>query len=293
MAKTSIDLHLHPYPEKYGVKPILKAMEKNDVKILGLPYYNEDNFFYVRAGSNHLEGYKKEEGNISIKMKNKETGNEFYFFRAMELMNKGNLHLLVVGRVSDLKPHDSIMYNIETGIKNNALVLIDHAFANAEHAYKPIDSKKKKELEVIAKEFGEEIAWEWNGYCKPCARKFARNLLFPFSSHDYLRTDANQELENFEKEMKEKGCKVNIVADSDIHARTPGALKEIGKAGHIKIDENKIDFSSEEGMLSSMKNEIKRGENIGYENHKGYVSSLHLVRYFILPYIFRRGRSRG
>lgn len=293
MAKTSIDLHLHPYPENYGIKPILKAMEKNDVKILGLPYYNEDNFFCVGAGTNNIESYKKEEGNISIKMKNKKTGSEFYLLRAEEIMNKENLHLLVIGKTSDLRPYNSIMHNIETGIKNNAIVSIDHAFADAKHAYRPIDSKKKKELEEIAKEFQDEIVWGWNGYCKPYIRKLAKNLLDPFSNPGCLGTDANQELENFGKEMKEKGCKVNIVADSDIHARAPAALKEIGKAGHIKIDENKIDFSSEEKMLSSIKRSLKEGENIGYENHKGYVSSLHLARYFILPYIFRRGRSRG
>ena len=157
MAKTNIDLHLHPYSEIYGVKPVLKAMKKNDVKILGLPYYNENNFCRIRAGTNNLDGYKKEEGNISIKMKDKETGSEFYLLRAEELMNKENLHLLVIGKISGLKPYNPIMRNIEAGIKNNAIVMIDHPFADAEQAYKPITAKKKAELEEIAKEFGNEM----------------------------------------------------------------------------------------------------------------------------------------
>jgi hypothetical protein len=208
-------------------------------------------------------------------------------------MNKENLHLLVIGKISDLKPYDSIMNNIGRAIRNNSIAIIDHAFADAIYAYNPIDRNKKKELEAIAKEFQDEIVWEWNGYCKPYIRKLANNLLAHFYNSHYLGTDANKELENFEKEMKEKGCKVNIAADSDIHARSKGALEEIGRAGHIRIDEKKIDFSSEEKMLSSIKESIKEGENIGYENHKNYVSSLHLARHFILPYLLRGKRNRG
>jgi len=273
--KEKIDLQVHPYFENYSLNNIARYLENNDVGIVGLVNYNRDSFSPLEnALKKEYPEYIITSDSTAIRILNINNGKETYLLRGIEVMNSENLQLVVIGNIKGIVPYRNIKKNIEIGVKNKALVIMDHPFADADHEYRSITSKKKEELEDIAREFDDEIVWEWNSYCIPWIRKTIE--IFMASSpineflwdENYLGADVNKELENFALEMKNKGYNVNIVADSDIHARTHRALKSIGKVGHIKVERSLINYMSGKKIIESLKNSIKKGENVGYENFK-------------------------
>lgn len=285
-----IDFHVHPFLENYEVGVIVEAMQKNEIGMLGLPNYNNiDNFIQIRQESEKLkEEYFVESDSIAVKIKNYDE--EKYLLRATELECEGNFQLVIIGNTEGLDPRASVQENIETGLNNNSIVVIDHPFADAKSIHKGITKEKIKFLEQLVKTYEDNISWEWNSYCIPWIRLpigIAYTLTKGHSCYD-----VNHRLERFANEEIEKGRKVNIVADSDVHARVKWLLNEAGRA-HIRVEKEKIDYGSGQKIISSLNCCIKQKEGIGYLNHKDYVSVFHLVSGLIIPLTLKHLKARG
>ena len=277
-----IDFHVHPFLENYGLDAIVNSMYKKDVEIVGLPNYNNvDNFTQIRQESKKL-GYLSD--SVVVKAQDK------YLLRATELECYENLHLLVIGNTNGLNSKIPIRKNIEIGLKNNSIVIIDHPFADANSTYKGISLDKRKQLKKIAIDYEDEISWEWNSYCIPLVR-FPLGIAFTIYK-GLSGYDVNHSLEEFACRTKEEGYKINIIADSDVHARNKRLLKGLGTA-HIKIEKEKIDYNSGQNIINSIKKQIKDGEGIGYKNQKDYISFFHLLEGFGIPITHKLIKSRG
>ncbi len=273
--KSNIELHVHPFLGRNSLVDVISAMEDTRLDILALEGFNESIYPYI------VEQIRKEFpfsqiGNAGVKLHKGK-----YLLNAREYDTHERLHVLTVGYSDDsAKPNTEIRKIIDNGLKNSALVVLDHPFID--NAYTKtaghIPEGLEQELEKLCREYSGNIALEWNSYCIPwmrCVLKHGLNLV----GEEILYPDVNQKAEELSEKLKQQGYNCPIVADTDLHARNRRHLQKMGTARIIA--EVKGETSAD--LVASMKKSIFEGN---YENIKRYVSAFHLLRAFCLPILF-------
>ncbi len=274
MKTSQIELHTHPYFNAYGIEEIIKAMGKNEINIIGLEYLNKQAFLDVQWNAADLakHGYDVRADSLAVKIERE--GKEFYLLKAAEHSTKDNFHLLTIGY--DNIESQSTRKIIESALKQDSLVILDHPFVNINYVGKEITEQQEKELGKICKEYSGSIALEWNSYCIPWLRKII------------CGRDVNENAINLSKKLASEGHNVPVVTDTDLHARNTTSLKAIG-TGRIKSE---VNLTSGRAIINSLKQNIFSGR---YENNCKTVPPSHFIPNFALPYVLEKFyyRPRG
>ncbi len=282
--KSEIELHTHPYFKAYGLEEVVQAMEKNKLNVIALEYLDGAAFSDVKTEGDKLsksnKGYIVDSDNLAVRIEKDEK--QFYILKAAELSTEDKntgygFHIITIGADSStIKPFQPIRNMIDCALEQGASVIFDHPFANKDNFRKKVSKSAEEEIIKVCKEYSGQIALEWNGYCISWLRK----LLFG--------GDVNEDIIKLSQELAYESCNNPVVTDTDDHARNTNALKAIG-TGRIK---SYIDLTSGRRIINSLNKNIFSGR---YENTYETVSLPHFVKYFGIPYIFRRfiERPRG
>jgi len=287
----NIELHVHPYLDKYGIDDVIAAMDRQGVDIVALPVLNGviHNDVLRKVG----ESYGPD--NLLIDQAGIRLPSGEYLLHAHETNTKENLHVLTVGYSPDeADPKAEIRRVIETGLEKNAIVLLDHILVDngktgtAGH----ISAEKEEFVKELCREYSGEIALEWNGYCKPWVRKVLQEILnagvrFLLGTEKVRYHDVNEKVIDLATDLhNNEGYKNPIVTDTDLHARNKRLLNTMGKAG-IRMH---IEGEAPTEVVQSMKTGIF---NNNYQNTWENVSLGHLMEAFCLPILLRYDRPRG
>lgn len=279
-----IDIHVHPFLGNNSIVDVVDAMGNVSLDVVALETLNTS--VYPHVLKEVLKHYPKSiPSKAGIKLPNGQ-----YILNAREYDTKENLHILTVGySLNDATPQTEIRKIIDKGLENNALVVLDHPYADNKKTRTAghISKELEQTVEDLCKEYSGEIVLEWNGYCDPRIRRplmVALNYLgIPTSYHD-----VNKKAEELSKKLKEKGYNVPVLADTDLHARTKKHLEAMGTS-RFKTN---LEGETPKEIVESMKKNIFSGN---YENIKKYVSAKHLLSAFcfpiILPFIYKKPRS--
>ncbi|MFH1332395.1 MAG: hypothetical protein ABIH63_03890 [archaeon] len=275
MAKTAeIELHAHPYFNKYGLEEIVKAMEENEIDIIALEYLNGEAFMDVKKHARNLrnKGYKAEIDELAVRIEKDDQ--QFYILRAAELSTREKFHLLTIG-YDNINRKQTIREMIEAALNQEALVIFDHPYVNSKFVGKEITWQEEKEMTRICREYTGSIALEWNGYCIPWLRKLLGGR------------DVNSDVVRLSQVLA-RDYNVPIVTSTDVHARSKQALKAIGTS-RIKSE---VDTTSGRAIISSLKQNIFSGK---HEKTYKTVPLKHFIPYFAIPYVFEKffERPRG
>ena len=91
--------------------------------------------------------------------------------------------------------------------------------------------------------------------------------------------DVNHEVLRLSEILAEEGYNLPVITDTDVHARSAGALGAIG-TGRIKVDG--IDFTTGRTIVDSLKKAVFAGE---HENTYRTVPMTHFILHFAIPYL--------
>lgn len=266
---SNIELHAHPYFNNYDLEEILKAMNQNNLDVIGLEYLNRPIFDELNRYADDLKqkGYEKESDHYVIKLSKDEKN--YFILRAKEIRTRDNFDIITIG--SDTINHEqSTRKVIDCALKQNSLVIFDHPFVDNSWVNREINQEKRKELESICKQYSGNLALEWNGYCKPWLRKLLGGK------------DVNNMVVELSKKLYNEGYNLPVLADSDIHARSKSSLKALGTGRIIANTYVKTGNT----LIDSMKKSIfSLGEGKGYENVYDTVPITHFVFNFGVPYL--------
>ncbi len=275
--EAQVELHMHPNFKAYGLEDIIQVMAENNLDMIALEYLNQPVFHEVQNYLPHLrnKGYIVETD--STVMRIKKEGNRFYILRAMELWTREDFHILTIGS-DNTKPYQSIRKMIDSAVPDS-LVIFDHPFIDNHKVYQAIGKTKERELNNICKEYHQNIALEWNGYCLDAFWQLKKIL---GGKH------VNDEVIKLSSDLFKRGYDVPVVTDTDLHARSLHALKVVG-TGRIRTE---LNLDSGRKIISSLKENIFSHR---YENTYRTVSFAHFALYFAMPYFFPKWfeRPRG
>lgn len=266
---SNIELHAHPYFDKYSLEEVLKAMDETNLDIIGLEYLNRPIFDELNRYADGLKqkGYKKESDNYVIKLSKDEKN--YFILRAKEIRTKDNFDIITIGS-DTVNSEQNTRKVIDDALEQGVLIIFDHPFVDNSWVNKEINEYKRKELEKICKEYSGKLALELNGYCKPWLRKVLGGK------------DVNKMVIELSKRLYNEGYNLPLLADSDIHARSKSSLKALG-TGRIRANTY---VRSGNTLIDSMKKSIfSLGEGKGYENVYDTVSFPHFVFNFGIPYL--------
>lgn len=275
--QANIELHAHPFLDRYSLVDITNTMDKTGIDILALE--SLDNSLHPRIVDEAKKHYPSSQFDpAGIRLPNGK-----YLLNAREYNTKENFHILTVGYSYDeATPNTEIRKIINEGLKHNALVLLDHPYVDngktktAGH----ISKKMEQDLEQLCKEYAGQIALEWNAYCKPWIRK-GLQIFLNLISHKTLYHDVNKKVEELSKKLSEQGYNLPVIADTDLHARNKQLLSAMG-ASRIITD---VEGDCASDIIKSMKNNIFQGN---YKNIKKYVGLSHLLSAFCFPMLFSK-----
>lgn len=268
MKKAQIELHAHPYFSRYGLEDVIEAMNRNNLDVVALEYLNGCAFSDVKRYFAHLsqKGYKIDSDDIATRIA--KDGKEFYILRAAELETSDNFHLLTIGSDNiKRQPIRDMIYEAD----DKGLAIFDHAIVNINYVWREVSKEKEHEVERICREPHNKFSLEWNGYCLEFYWKIRKKL---------GGKDVNEEVISLSRRYN-----IPFVTTTDLHARSKGALKEIG-ASRIKAD---IDVSSGGAIISSLKKAIFSGKHENTEKTVPLFS--HFIPYFAIPYILNKSRE--
>lgn len=280
----NIDIHVHPFLGNNSFIDVVEAMDWTGVDAIALEYLNAS--VYPTVLKEALKHYPKTIAS--------ETGvmlpNNKYIFNAREYGTKENLHILTVGYSLDgATPQTGIREIIDKSLEHDALVVLDHPFADNGRTRTGghISQTLEDEVEKLCREYSGEIALEWNGYCNPGIRRVlmtALNYLGIQTSYH----DVNRKVEELSAKLQKQGYNLPVLADTDLHARTKQHLKSTGTARFV----TDIEGESPSEVLRSIKGNVFRGS---YRNVKRYAGLPHLLSAFcfpiLMPCIFKKPRS--
>lgn len=286
-AKTNagIEIHAHPFLENNSLTDVVQAMQKNELDIASLSMLDSTLFPYVIGEALKLYPNSVADSAGII------LPNDIVMLNGREYSTKEGFHLITVGYSADeASPRTEIRKVIDVALKHEALVVLDHPYVDngktrtAGH----ISPEMEDDLEAICKGYSGRIALEWNGYCVPWIRTVLKQVL-NIMGLETLYFDVNQKTETLSENLKNEGCNVPVVADTDLHARSKRHLKMIGRSKVIASVEGDSAFD----ILQSMKTNIFSGN---YANVKNYVPFWHLLDAFcfpiLFPQLFKNPRSR-
>lgn len=285
-----IDLHVHPFFSSYGFYKIVeKAMEK-DIKILGLEHYNNNIFPEIAERATSLKEYEVEYDNALISksslMKISKNGKSIYFPKSTELTTKEKIHLLVIGNYNGINAGESLDKIVQSSLEKGCLVMLDHPFVDSEKTHKPITKKTRNYLNTVAKKYGNSIFIEKNGYCRDDIWEILSRLYYisdAFSERNNLKRGINKSANRLAEEFA-RDHNINIIADTDLHARSEHSLKYLAES-NMEIPEKNLDFSSIDKLTKTMKESIN---NRNHRNNTNYPSIKHLTFEYVLPNVLAR-----
>jgi hypothetical protein len=270
--KANIELHVHPFLNRNALTDVVKAMDKTNLDILALESLDCSLFPYV-VGEAKKAYPASTNDSAGIKLPNGK-----YLLNAREYNTRENFHILTVGySLKEATPQTEIRKIIDEGLNHDALVLLDHPYADngktrtAGH----ISEKMEQELEKICKEYSGQIALEWNAYCVPWVRWFLKASL-NILGHKTLYHDINKKAEELSEKMEEQGYNLPLLADTDLHARNKRLLKAMGTSRFI----TDVEGECASDIVSSMKENIFEGN---YKNIKKTINIFHLLEAYCLP----------
>jgi hypothetical protein len=279
-----IELHVHPYLNKNSLADIVAAMDKTNIDVLALENLDDSIYPQVRDET------KKACLNLTTDYAGVKLLNGKYLLNAREYNTKEGFHILTVGYShNEANPQTEIKEIIDEGLKHNALVLLDHPYADNGKTRTAgcISEKMEHDLENICREYSGQIALEWNAYCVPWVRK-GLQIFLNFIGHKTSYYDINKKVEGLAEKLKKQRYNLPVIADTDLHARNKRLLKTMGTS-RIIID---VEGECASDVVKSMKKNIFEGN---YKNIKKTVSFPHLLRAYCLPVlipkIFKKPRS--
>jgi hypothetical protein len=126
------------------------------------------------------------------------------------------------------------------------------------------------------------IAAEWNGYCggwywNPI------EWLGRLGINLQGGINVNQEVMRLSQRLAKQGYNIPIVTDTDVHARTSGALDAIG-TGRIEVDD--IDFTSGRTIIDSLRRAVFAGDH--QNTYRTVPVITHFIPYFAIPYLLNK-----
>lgn len=282
--ESKIDLHVHPFFERYGLDAVVKAMDKKGMDCIGLPQLDKNIYPYVQQQA-------KEYNNAFLDEKGVMIPDRKIIFDAKEYNTKEGFQLLTVGGAVESPQAPAYMETrkiIDEGLEQDALVVFDHPFADNVYTKTAgnISDEKAKEVEDICKEYPGKIAMEYNGYSNPLVRKmikwgFNTGPLFwllqkspglPEEKIGY--SDINKKALELSEKLSGEGYNVPIVADTDLHARRKHSLNKMGTA----CFRTNVSYESASQALAGIKENIFNGD---YRNSYNTVGMFHLGRTYL------------
>lgn len=273
----NIDVHVHPFLEWNRIEDVIKAMTRKGLDIVALSSLDATLYPFVREKVLEVYGFDT----IIIDEKGIILPNDKIVLNAREYNTLEDLHLLTIGcAVDDVTPQIEIRKIIDECLKEGALPILDHPYVNNKETLTAghISPQKEYELEDLCKEYSDEIAIEWNGYCVPWIRKGLRTIL-NLLGHKIVYHDVNKKVEGLSDRLAQQGYNVPVIADTDLHARSRRHLLVMGTSRFI----TDVVGESASDVISSMKENIFSGN---YQNVKRYVSTAHMLEAFCIPILF-------
>lgn len=274
--KSEIELHLHPYFNKYGLEHIVKAMEENEINVAAVEFLNGSAFESIQLSTKDMakKGYDMQVDSKAARIEKE--GKKYYILRAAELTTKENFHILTIGG-DTIKPHQPMYKMVERAINQDLIVILDHILVNNKMLNTEISREEERKVRKICRKYSGNVAMEWNGYCIPWVRELLGGR------------DVNSKIIKLSESMKRHGYNTPVVADTDLHARSKRALKMIGTARMI----SEIKLESGKEIVKSLKNNIfsEKYENI-YDTIPFFS---HFLPYFAIPHMLGKfyHRPRG
>jgi len=272
-----IEFHVHPFIDigRNTVRDVVDAMDYSGLDVIALESLDASLYpLVVSQTKQSYPGCEVDPCGVSL-------SDGKYLLNAREYNTNEDFHILTVGYSSQsATPDTEVRKVIDEALENEALVILDHPFADngrtrtAGH----ISGQKEDELEGLCKEYSGQVALEWNGYCKPWMRmglKYAVKALG--QGCDYH--DVNKRAEVLSDKLKAQGYNLPVLADTDLHARTKYHLKAMGTA-RIRTE---LDGQSAKDIVQEMRKNIFEGN---YENVKRYVSCPHILGAYCIPILF-------
>ena len=272
-SKYHIDLHIHPFLENKSIIDVTDAMDKTGLDVIALESYNED--IYPRVLEEASKFYNVVDDGAGMRLPDGK-----YILNGREYNTKESIHVITIGCSFDVPQKTEMRKIIDKGLKNHALVLIDHPFVDNVHTRTAghISEEMEKTLEYLCREYSGGIALEWNAYCIPWIRRGLKAML-NMAGHRTKYHDINAKAEEISLKLSREGYNVPVIADTDLHARSKTLLSAMGTSKLIAD----IEGECAKDIVSSMKEKIFSGN---YENVKEYVSTAHLFNAFCLPILF-------
>ncbi len=275
--KTHIELHAHPYFEEYPLVDLIRAMERKGLDIISLEQLNVPIFDDVRELSSGLRDYGYIVDSDDLVMRIERDGEQRYVLRARESDTLDDFHMLTIGS-DDVESWRPFRTMADEALERDSLLIYDHPFVTNGNVLKGIDPSKREEVERICIQYDRNLALEWNGYCKELYWR-VNELLGKLGIDVLGGIDVNHEVLRLSERLAREGYNLPVITDTDVHARSVGALDAIG-TGRIKVDG--IDFTSGRTIVDSLKEAIFAGE---HENTYRTVPLTHFIPHFALPYL--------
>jgi len=278
--QSHIELHAHPYFEEYPLVDLIRAMERKRLDIIALEQLNTPIFDDVRRLSSGLLQYGYRVDSDDLAMRVEKDGEQRYILRAKESDTSDDFHMLTIGS-DDVESWRPFRTMTDEALERGSFLIYDHPFVTNGNVFKGIDPLKRKEVEKNCIAYSGEMALEWNGYCKEIYWK-VNEFLGQLGIDVLGGIDVNHEVLKLSQRLAEEGYNIPVIADTDVHARSAGALGAIG-TGRIKVDD--IDFTSGRTIIDSLKEAVFAGE---HENTYRTVPITHFIPYFAIPYLASR-----
>ena len=275
----NIDLQVHPFLWENSIVDVVEAMENNGLDVVGLEALNETIYpQVVEEAGKHYSIQHDEAGILPPDGK--------VLLTAKEYSTREKLHILTIGYSLDGTDRETeIRRIIDAGLENNALVILDHAFAdNESRTAGTIPEELERSITELCKEYSGELALEWNGYCIPWIRHVLKGVLNPLGT-DVRYHDVNEKVEEFSQQLEAEGYNLPVLADTDLHGRNRRLLRAMGTARFIAD----LEGESPSEIVRSMRDAVFDRR---YENVKGYVNLPHFIEAYGLPILFPKNFDR-
>lgn len=286
---TNIDFQVHPFLflGRTKVKDIANMMQEKDLFAVAIGELNSNIFPEMIRQSSEIPNAVVDDAGI---MFHDESANKNrYIFRFTEYDTKEGFQVLTLGyHLNGKRPRMEIRRIIDSALEPGAPVYFDHA-TTSEDTLKDISEEKTEEVKKLCIEYDGKLKLDYNGTNHPLVRWFVKQFL-NIGGAGIREHDTNRSVEKLVEELSERyDINVPIVAYTDLHARTPGLLKDMGTTG-IKIDENRIQGYTPREVLSSIDNLIMLGETVngvekGYKNIRKYLPLSHDIKAYGVPFI--------
>lgn len=282
--KKNIELHAHIDPfltgnksEKYSFINVIINMALNEIDVLAIQGLDKNVFSSACKG---VETYHSDYMIDKAGIKFKDLNQYRFILNSREYTTKEGFHLLTVGYSVNTNPNSEIRSIIDTGLKNDALVIVAHPFVDNGKTFTAghISKEKEGELEDLCKEYNGQIALEWNGYCHPDLRWGLKQVLNILGQKIQYH-DVNKKAEDFSFElMRNKKLNIPVISGTDVHASDKSDLLYIGTSS-MKIN---AEGKTPSELLCSIKRKIFARE---YYKGANYAGAFHVATAFGIPIV--------